>query len=249
MFQLFRPFALVVAGSLSTENISESESVVFPVFAGSGGGTVWADVPRAAVRGDKATYRSRRLMAFMVDILLQPCAVPIPSASKKVRRWLATKRSALIQVKGRPFMEKPIRVGIVGARFAARFHWEGLSRVHGVPVQVVGVTSKTVEGRDAFAKEKKIQPFQNLADLCEVVDVIDLCTPPASHESLAIQALALGKHVIIEKPFTGYFGVDVNDFRGNVFPKKNMLEETLKSCERILAAAAGAGKKVCYAEN
>ena len=146
-------------------------------------------------------------------------------------------------------MEKPIRVGIVGARFAARFHWEGLSRVHGVPVQVVGVTSKTVEGRDAFAKEKKIQPFQNLADLCEVVDVIDLCTPPASHESLAIQALALGKHVIIEKPFTGYFGVDVNDFRGNVFPKKNMLEETLKSCQRISAAAAGAGKKVCYAEN
>lgn len=146
-------------------------------------------------------------------------------------------------------MDKAIRVGIVGARFAARFHWEGLSRVHGVPVQVVGVTSKTAAARDAFAKEKKIEPYATLADLCEVADVIDLCTPPASHESLAVQALALGKHIIIEKPFTGYFGVGVSEFRGNVFPKKDMLQETLESCKRILAAAAATGKKVCYAEN
>ena len=33
--------------------------------------------------------------------------------------------------------------GIVGARFAARFHWEGLNRVYDVPLQVVGITSKT----------------------------------------------------------------------------------------------------------
>ena len=146
-------------------------------------------------------------------------------------------------------MEKPICVGIVGARFAARFHWEGLNRVHGVPLQVVGVTSKTAEAREAFAEEKKIQSFATLADLCEAVDVIDLCTPPASHEPLAVQALAMGKHVIIEKPFTGYFGAGVVDFRGNVFPKKTMLEETMQSCEHILAAATGSGKKVCYAEN
>ena len=146
-------------------------------------------------------------------------------------------------------MEKPIRVGIVGARFAARFHWEGLNRVHGVPLQVVGVTSKTAEAREAFAEEKKIQPFANLADLCEAVDVIDLCTPPASHEPLAVQALGMGKHVIIEKPFTGYFGAGVTDFRGNVFPKKTMLEETMQRCEHILAAATASRKKVCYAEN
>ena len=146
-------------------------------------------------------------------------------------------------------MEKPIRVGIVGARFAARFHWEGLKRVHGVPVQVVGVTSKTAEAREAFAAEKKIRSFATLAELCEVVDVIDLCTPPVSHEQLAVQALALGKHVIIEKPLTGYFGAGAVDFTGNAFPKKKMLDETLKSYRRILEAATSSGKKVCYAEN
>lgn len=146
-------------------------------------------------------------------------------------------------------MEKQVRIGIVGARFAARFHWEGLNRVHGVPVQVVGVTSKTAEARNAFAAEKKIQPFATLAELSEAVDVIDLCTPPVSHEQLAVEALALGKHVIIEKPLTGYFGTGVADFRGNAFPKKEMLDVTMQSCERILAAAAKSGKKVCYAEN
>jgi predicted dehydrogenase len=146
-------------------------------------------------------------------------------------------------------MERPVRIGIVGARFAARFHWEGLNRVHGVPIQVVGVTSKTAEAREAFAEEKKIQPFANLAELCEAVDVIDLCTPPATHEPLAVEALALGKHVIIEKPFTGYFGAGVPNFRGNVFSKERMLEETMQACERILSAATGSGKKVCYAEN
>jgi predicted dehydrogenase len=146
-------------------------------------------------------------------------------------------------------MEKPVRVGIVGARFAARFHWEGLTRVYGIPIQVVGVTSATPQAREAFAAEKKIRSFTTFSDLCEAVDVIDLCTPPASHERLAVQALSLGKHVIIEKPFTGYFGAGITDFRGNTFPKKQMLDEAMQSCERILAAAAASGKKVCYAEN
>jgi predicted dehydrogenase len=146
-------------------------------------------------------------------------------------------------------MAEPVRVGIVGARFAARFHWEGLNRVYRVPLQVVGITSKTAEARDAFAKEKNIRAFPTLAELCEAVDAIDLCTPPSSHEQLAVQALSLGKHVIIEKPFTGYFGTGAADFRGNTFPKKKMLDEAMKSCDRILAAANGSGKRVCYAEN
>ena len=56
-------------------------------------------------------------------------------------------------------MTQAICVGFVGARFAAKFHWEGIRRVYGVPVEIVGVTSKTAEARDAFAREKGIRPF------------------------------------------------------------------------------------------
>ena len=75
-------------------------------------------------------------------------------------------------------MEKAIRVGIVGAGFAARIHYEGLRRVHGVPVEVVGVTSKTPEARDAFARQNGVRPFGTLEELCEAVDVVDLCSHP-----------------------------------------------------------------------
>jgi predicted dehydrogenase len=146
-------------------------------------------------------------------------------------------------------MTKAIRVGLVGAKFAARFHSDGIRRVYGVPVEVVGVTSKTADARDAFARENGIRSFETFEEMCALVDVVDLCTPPSSHEHLAVQALGQGKHVIIEKPLTGYFGSGVQGFRGNSFPKETMLREALASSARILAAAKASGRRVCYAEN
>jgi predicted dehydrogenase len=148
-----------------------------------------------------------------------------------------------------PGMAETVRVGIVGARFAAKFHWDGLRRVYGVPLEIVGVTSKTAEARDAFAREKGIRAFETFEELCAAVDVIDLCTPPSSHEQLAIEALRAGKHVIIEKPFTGYYGAKVDGFDGRSYSKAEMLREATASCTRILDAAGASGKRVCYAEN
>ena len=146
-------------------------------------------------------------------------------------------------------MTAAIRVGLVGARFAARFHLEGLRRVHGVPVEVVGVTSKGAESREAFARAYGLKAFASFEELCDAVDAIDLCTPGATHESLAVAALARGKHVIVEKPFTGYYGPGTGDFRGDRFSKQVMLREALASCDRILEAARGSGKTLAYAEN
>ncbi len=146
-------------------------------------------------------------------------------------------------------MTKPIRVGLVGSKFAARFHWDAIRRVYGVPVEVVGVTSKSAEARDAFARERGIRSFQTLEEMCALVDVVDLCTPPSSHEHLAVRALEQGKHVIIEKPLTGYFDPGTQGFQGNRFPKETMLREALASCARILDAAKASGRRVCYAEN
>jgi predicted dehydrogenase len=146
-------------------------------------------------------------------------------------------------------MSQPVRVGIVGAGYAAKFHLDGWRRVFGVPMQIVGLTSKTTASCNTFARQNGIRPFDSFAELCAAVDVIDLCTPPSSHEQLAIEALKLGKHVIIEKPFTGYYGRDSGGFQGNTFSKEEMLREASASCTRILSAAKSSGKRVCYAEN
>jgi predicted dehydrogenase len=146
-------------------------------------------------------------------------------------------------------MEELIRLGFVGARFAAEFHWQGIRRVYGVPVKIVGVMSRTPEARDAFAQKKGIQTFDSFDEMCAAVNVVDICTPPSSHEELAIRALNLGKHVIIEKPLTGYYGGGAEGFHGSSYPKEQMLREATASCARIFAAAKSSGKRVCYAEN
>ncbi len=146
-------------------------------------------------------------------------------------------------------MTQPIRIGLAGAQFAARFHWHAYQKVHGVPVKVTGVTSRSAESRQAFSRQFGVPAFDSVADLCAACDVLDVCAPGSAHEPLAVAALELGKHVIIEKPFTGFFGDGSPDFRGDQFPKDEMLRRALESCARILEAARRAQRQVCYAEN
>lgn len=146
-------------------------------------------------------------------------------------------------------MTQPIRVGLVGAGFAARFHLRGLQRVYGVPVEVAGVTARSAESRDRFARETGVPAFDSFDALCDAVDVLDLCTPPATHEPLAITAFARGKHVMVEKPLTGFYGDGSPNFRGDTWPKEDMLRHAAASCERILAAARAARRTLAYAED
>jgi predicted dehydrogenase len=150
-------------------------------------------------------------------------------------------------------MSQPIRVGLVGAGFAARFHLRGLERVYGVPVEVAGVTARSAATREKFSQETGVPAFESFNALCDAVDVVDLCSPPATHEEFAVASLERGKHVIVEKPFSGYFGAGFGDqsvnFRGNACPKETMLRHAIASCERILAAVQASGRTLCYAEN
>jgi len=147
-------------------------------------------------------------------------------------------------------MRKPIRVGIVGSGYAAAFHYAAFQRVTGLEVQVVGVTSMTESRRQAFAGERDLRVFDSLADMLPAVDVIDNCTPGYAHEPVCLAAFEAGKHVIVEKPFTGYYGPPGDEaFRGNRFPKEKMLAEAAASARRIIAAALKSGKRLCYAEN
>ncbi len=146
-------------------------------------------------------------------------------------------------------MTASLRIGIVGAGFAARFHALNLRRVHIVPVQIAGVTSRSSDSREGFARETSIPVFDSFEALCDACDVLSLCTPPSTHEPLALEALRRGKHLIIEKPFTGSFGSGSEAFQGNLSPKDLMLQRAVASCNRIIEAADAAGKIIGYAEN
>ncbi len=138
-----------------------------------------------------------------------------------------------------------IGVGVVGAGFVARLHAEAYRHVRGVDVELVSVTSARRERAELFAREFSIG--QAVADFRAVLEdrameLVDLCVPSHLHASMAIEAARAGKHVIVEKPLTGFFGDAAT-------PRAEMLRQALAGADAVLAACAKAGVRLCYAEN
>lgn len=142
-----------------------------------------------------------------------------------------------------------LRVGVVGSRFAARLHLLAYRRVYGVEARLVGVTSPTAERRERFARDSGATPYPSLAAMLPHVDVVDVCSPPATHEAVALEAIEAGKHVVVEKPFTGAFGPPAGPFAGNRAGKEPLLKAALASADRIVQAARRRGVVLAYAEN
>jgi len=145
--------------------------------------------------------------------------------------------------------KKTVRSGIVGAGFSAKFHFEAVNKLFGTNGQVIGVYCRTKETRQAFAKQRGIQAFDTLEAMLDNVDVVHVCTAPVSHEPIAIAALQRDKFAIVEKPLTGYFGDGSDDFNGETFPKRKVLDNALASIERMLQAEKKSKAKILYAEN
>ncbi|MCP5112700.1 MAG: Gfo/Idh/MocA family oxidoreductase [bacterium] len=137
-------------------------------------------------------------------------------------------------------MAQTFRIGIAGAGFASSFHLENFPESG---VEVVGVTSARPQSREAFAGKHGLKAYASVEEMLPDIDVLDICTPPSSHSEYILAAAEAGKHVIVEKPLTGFFGSPVE------FTKGQMLQEVLAECERLRDAVRGAGITLGYAEN
>ena len=119
-----------------------------------------------------------------------------------------------------------IKAGFAGSGFAAGFHYESIQSSGLSFVEPHGVFSKTPENRNRFADQRGLTAYDSLESLLDNVDVVHVCVPAALHETVAIKALERNVHLILEKPFTGYFGPadgpGAGEFRGNEFPKEEM---------------------------
>ncbi|HWB28194.1 MAG TPA: Gfo/Idh/MocA family oxidoreductase [Chitinophagaceae bacterium] len=147
-------------------------------------------------------------------------------------------------------MEKKIlRAGIIGSGFAAKFHYDALQRVFSTGVQVMGAYSTTPGKLDAFVKPRSLKAFGSVGELIAACDILHVCTPPVTHEPIVVAALQQGKYVIVEKPFTGYFGDGTATFNGDTFNKQQGLDSALQSISRMLDAEKNSAAKIMYAEN
>jgi predicted dehydrogenase len=145
-----------------------------------------------------------------------------------------------------------VKVGLVGCGFVAELHMHAYKRVYGIDAAVKAVAARgdrVVE----FARKYQIgQTYRNFHDLLadRDIDVVDICTPPNLHASMIVEAMRVGKHVICEKPFAGYFGRDGDQAPiGKHVPKSLMYQRLIEEMDRTSAAIKSAGRLFMYAED
>jgi predicted dehydrogenase len=121
-----------------------------------------------------------------------------------------------------------MRIALLGCGQAARMHSKTLARV-APDVERAYASRDGARARDYQARFGGVAAFDSydaaIAD--PAVDVVLVASPPPTHLPLTLQALAAGKHVIVEKP----------PFLRSV------------DFDPVIAAEAASGRRVFYAEN
>jgi predicted dehydrogenase len=141
-------------------------------------------------------------------------------------------------------MEK-VGIGIVGSRFAADLHVRACEKLRGQKLEILAVCSKSRESAEAFAKRFNIPyVYTDYRQMLERKDihVVDLSVTTNLHHTIAIDAAEAGKHIICEKPLTGYFG------EGGI-SRQTMMEDALNNSASVLKAVQKNKVKFGYAEN
>lgn len=117
---------------------------------------------------------------------------------------------------------KRIRVGLAGAGYISEFHVAALRRLP--HVELLGLFDVDATRAAQAAGKFDIGCYPSLAALREAgAESIHVLTPPHTHAAVALEALSLGCHVLVEKPLAD----DVGD------------------CEKIEALAAAKGLQAC----
>jgi len=124
-----------------------------------------------------------------------------------------------------PYEEAVLRIILVGAGKMARHHASAITASR-VPARVVAVVDPSEQARAAMREvAADAAEFMSLGEALSGsdADIVHVCTPPATHADLAVEALEAGCHVYVEKPFAD--------------------EE--REARRVLDAAAQRGLSVC----
>ncbi|MBS7635382.1 Gfo/Idh/MocA family oxidoreductase, partial [Candidatus Bathyarchaeota archaeon] len=94
-----------------------------------------------------------------------------------------------------------LKIGIVGSGHIAKHrHIPIFRKINGVEVFAVCDRVETVAR--SVSKEFGIRHYYtSLSDMLKAgIDVVDVCTSPMTHFSLAVEAMEAGCHVLSEKP-------------------------------------------------
>ncbi|MEV6281434.1 Gfo/Idh/MocA family oxidoreductase [Kribbella sp. NPDC051770] len=97
-------------------------------------------------------------------------------------------------------MTAQLKVAVVGAGGISRRHAEAFASTG--RTTLVGVADIVAANAQALADKHGSKPFGSVTELLAAVDpdLVTVTTPPGSHAEIAIEVLAAGKSVLLEKP-------------------------------------------------
>jgi predicted dehydrogenase len=96
-------------------------------------------------------------------------------------------------------MATGLRVAVVGCGYWGSKHVRVLHSTEGVD-QVVLVDAQQTRLQSLMRSYPNAPSFASLEQALPHVDAVVVATPPTSHVPIALQAIAAGKHVLVEKP-------------------------------------------------
>ncbi|MBW4719762.1 Gfo/Idh/MocA family protein [Saccharothrix obliqua] len=96
-------------------------------------------------------------------------------------------------------VDEQLRVGLIGAGpWAQQVHAPGIADHPGT--RLTSVWARRPEAAAALADPYGAAVAADPAELLSTVDAVAFAVPPATQEEIALQAVAAGRHVILEKP-------------------------------------------------
>lgn len=110
-----------------------------------------------------------------------------------------------------------IRIGLIGVGFMGMTHFEAARQLNGGRITALATRSEKKRGGDWSDIQGNFGPrgssevdltgvaahadYRRILDDPEI-DLVDICLPTDQHEAVTLEALAAGKHVLVEKPIS-----------------------------------------------
>ncbi len=96
---------------------------------------------------------------------------------------------------------RKLKVGVVGVGKLGAIHSRVYSELS--DVDFVGVYDVNIDRAVEISRQFGVKTFPSLDSLLKEVDAVSVVVPTSSHFSVGMEAIKMGCHCLIEKPFTG----------------------------------------------
>lgn len=97
---------------------------------------------------------------------------------------------------------KNVRLAVIGVGAWGKNHARVFSELN--EVDLVAIVDRDIHRAKEFARKFNTRHYKTTQEMLsrEEVDAVTICTPTVTHTDLALEAIASGKHLFIEKPMT-----------------------------------------------